>query len=98
MAKQAKKTKIFTLPDPYFEYPQILGFDLRTKYHIASENIILLQFGNMDERKNNENIIAALNSFEPEKASKISILIIGRFKEGYAEKLEKLKNLMQNTR
>ena len=86
-----KNPRFFTLPDPYFEYPQIPGFNLRTKYNIASDNIILLQFGNMDERKNNENIIAALNSFEPEKASKITILVIGRFKEGYVEKLETLK-------
>ncbi|MCP9770972.1 glycosyltransferase family 1 protein [Lacihabitans sp. LS3-19] len=86
-----QKPRFFTLPDPYFEYPQIPGFDLRAKYNIPSENIILLQFGNMDERKNNENIIAALNSFEPEIAAKISLLVIGRFKEGYAEKLETLK-------
>jgi glycosyltransferase involved in cell wall biosynthesis len=84
--------RFFTLPDPYFDYPQIDGFDLRSQYNIPSENILLLQFGNMDERKNNENILAALNSFEAELAAKISFLVIGKFKEGYAAKLEALKN------
>jgi glycosyltransferase involved in cell wall biosynthesis len=43
----------------------------------------------MDERKNNENIIAALNNLADEKAKKITLIIIGKFKEGY---LQKIKN------
>jgi glycosyltransferase involved in cell wall biosynthesis len=77
------------LPDPYFEYKTIDNFDLRAKYNIPKDNLILLQFGNMDERKNNENIIAALNNLADEKAKKITLIIIGKFKEGY---LQKIKN------
>jgi len=81
--------RFFYLPDPYFEYKTIDNFDLRAKYNIPKDNLILLQFGNMDERKNNENIIAALNNLADEKAKKITLIIIGKFKEGY---LQKIKN------
>jgi glycosyltransferase involved in cell wall biosynthesis len=81
--------RFFYLPDPYFEYKTIDNFDLRAKYNIPIDNLILLQFGNMDERKNNENIIAALNNLADEKAKKITLIIIGKFKEGY---LQKIKN------
>ncbi|MCP9761567.1 glycosyltransferase [Lacihabitans soyangensis] len=82
--------RYFYLPDPYFEYQTIESFDLRERYIIPKENLILLQFGNMDERKNNENIIAALNSLDPIKAQKITLIIIGKFKDGYLEKIKKL--------
>ncbi|HLO43288.1 MAG TPA: glycosyltransferase [Leadbetterella sp.] len=82
--------RFFYLPDPYFEYQTIEKFDLRERYNIPKENLILLQFGNMDERKNNENIIAALNEMNPEKAQKITLLIIGKFKAGYLEKIKTL--------
>jgi glycosyltransferase involved in cell wall biosynthesis len=81
--------RFYYLPDPYFEYKTIENFDLRAKYNIPKDNLILLQFGNMDERKNNENIIAALNNLADEKAKKITLIIIGKFKEGY---LQKIKN------
>ncbi|MCF8325774.1 MAG: glycosyltransferase [Leadbetterella sp.] len=83
--------RFFYLPDPYFEYKTIEDFNLRERYNIPKDNLILLQFGNMDERKNNENIIAALNNLEEVKAEKISIIIIGKFKAGY---LEKIRNLV----
>lgn len=82
--------RYFYLPDPYFEYQTIESFDLRERYNIPNENLILLQFGNMDERKNNENIISALNSLDPIKAQKITLIIIGKFKDGYLEKIKKL--------
>lgn len=84
-------TRFFYLPDPYFEYILIENFDLRKRYNIPKENLILLQFGNMDERKNNENILAALNNLDEDKAKKITLIIIGKFKEGY---LGKIKNLI----
>lgn len=83
--------RYFYLPDPYFEYKTIENFDVRENYKIPEDNLILLQFGNMDERKNNENIIAALNNLEQDKAQKVTLIIIGKFKEGY---LEKIKNLI----
>ncbi len=82
--------RFFYLPDPYFEYEIIENFDIRKRYKIPKDNLILLQFGNMDERKNNENIIAALNNLDEEKAQKITIIIIGKFKEGYMEKIKSL--------
>lgn len=83
--------RYFYLPDPYFEYKLIENFDLRERYNIPKENLILLQFGNMDERKNNENILAALNNLDEDKAKKITLIILGKFKECY---LEKIKNLI----
>jgi glycosyltransferase involved in cell wall biosynthesis len=83
--------RFFYLPDPYFEYKIIDNFDFRARYNIPKDNLILLQFGNMDERKNNENILAALNNIEEDLALKISLIIVGKFKEGY---LEKIKNLI----
>ncbi len=83
--------RFFYLPDPYFEYKIIDNFDLRARYNIPKDNLILLQFGNMDERKNNENIIAALNNLEEDLAQNITLIIVGKFKEGY---LEKIKNLI----
>jgi glycosyltransferase involved in cell wall biosynthesis len=82
--------RYFYLPDPYFEYKLIENFDLRERYKIPKDNLILLQFGNMDERKNNENIIAAINSLDDVKAQKITLIIIGKFKEGYLEKITNL--------
>jgi glycosyltransferase involved in cell wall biosynthesis len=83
--------RFFYLPDPYFEYKIIDNFDFRARYNIPKDNLILLQFGNMDERKNNENILAALNNIDEDLALKISLIIVGKFKEGY---LEKIKNLI----
>ncbi|MCP9755442.1 glycosyltransferase [Lacihabitans sp. CCS-44] len=82
--------RYFYLPDPYFEYKLLENFNLRDRYKIPKENLILLQFGNMDERKNNENIIAALNSLDDIKAQKITLVIIGKFKGGYLEKIKSL--------
>ena len=89
-----KKTKkrFFMLPDPYFDYPLQPGFKLRDYYSIPGKNLILLQFGYMDERKNNENIIAALNRLEALDAGDITLLIIGKFKEGYENYLKSLAN------
>ena len=80
--------RFFTLPDPWFDYPAATGFDLREKYGIPSDHLILLQFGYADERKNNENIVAALNGI-PHSA--ITLLVIGRFKPGYEAELKNLK-------
>lgn len=80
--------RFFTLPDPWFDYPMAEGFDLRKHYGIPDDHLILLQFGYADERKNNENIITALNGIPH---SYITLLIIGKFKPGYEQELQKLK-------
>lgn len=82
------ENRFFTLPDPWFDYPIAQDFDLRKHYDIPENHLILLQFGYADERKNNENIIRALNELPH---SDITLLIIGRFKPGYEEELKKLK-------
>jgi glycosyltransferase involved in cell wall biosynthesis len=89
-------TRFFHLPDPYFEYALIPNFNIRKHYSIADNNLILLQFGNMDVRKNNENILEALNKMEEKRASKITLLIIGKFKEGYLNKIKSL--IPENTK
>ena len=80
--------RFFTLPDPWFDYPMAEGFDLRGHYGIPEHHLILLQFGYADERKNNENIIAALNEIP---RSDITLLVIGKFKPGYENELIRLK-------
>jgi len=80
--------RFFTLPDPWFDYPMAEGFDLRKYYGIPDDHLILLQFGFADERKNNENIIAALNGIPH---SNITLLIIGKFRPGYEQELQQLK-------
>lgn len=80
--------RFFTLPDPWFDYPRAEGFDLRKHYGIPDHHLILLQFGYADERKNNENIVAALNGIPH---SDITLLVIGRFKPGYEDELKELK-------
>lgn len=80
--------RFFTLPDPWFDYPMAEGFDLRKHYAIPDDHLILLQFGYADERKNNENIIAALNGIPH---SNITLLIIGKFRPGYENELKQLK-------
>ena len=87
-----KIERFFCLPDPYFEYPVLPDFDLRKKHNIPANNLILLQFGSMDERKNNENIVAALNHLEENISLKITLLLIGKFRDGYYDKALKLKN------
>lgn len=80
--------RFFTLPDPWFDYPMAEGFDLRKHYGIPDDHLILLQFGYADERKNNENIITALNKLPHPN---ITLLIIGKFRPGYEEELKKFK-------
>lgn len=80
--------RFFTLPDPWFDYPVARGFDLRKHYDIPDDHLILLQFGYADERKNDENIIVALNGLPHDT---ITLLIIGRFRPGYEQELKKLK-------
>jgi glycosyltransferase involved in cell wall biosynthesis len=54
--------------------------------------LILLQFGNIDNRKNTENIIRALESIPQSKAAQISLLIVGKHAPGYADQLFALKS------
>jgi glycosyltransferase involved in cell wall biosynthesis len=79
------------LSDPIFPYSQIEGFDLRKQYAIKEDKLILLQFGFIDERKNNENIIKAIQLLADDVASKICLLIIGKFEKDYALKIQKWK-------
>lgn len=85
------ETRFFTLPDPYFEYASIPGYNLRKQYEISDENLIFLQFGYIDERKNIENIVLAFNTLSVEIAAKTTLLVIGKFKPGLKEKLLSLK-------
>jgi len=80
--------RFFTLPDPWFDYSMAEGFDLRKQYGIPDDHVVLLQFGYADERKNNENILAALNELP---YTDITLLIIGKFKPGYEDQLKRLK-------
>ncbi len=88
-----KNKRFVYLPDPCFQYPQLKDFDLRKKYDVPEGNLILLQFGYIDERKNSENILLALNGLEPEISKNITLLIIGKFRENYEQDLLNLKNL-----
>lgn len=82
--------KIFYLPDPVFIYQKEESFDLRKKYGIPQNNMILLQFGHMEERKNNENIIKALDKIPSEISKNITLLLIGKFISGYEQKVKSL--------
>lgn len=84
------KKRFFTLPDPCFEYDLLDNFNLRKHYNIADDKIILLQFGAIDERKNTENLMQAINLLSPELTSKFCLLIIGVFKPNYANTLEEI--------
>lgn len=83
--------RFFTLPDPYFEYPFAEDYNLRKQYKIAKNNLIFLQFGYIDERKNIENILLAFNSLPLEISKKTTLLIIGKIKPGLKERLLELK-------
>lgn len=85
------ETRFYTLPDPYFEYPAVPGYNLRVRYGIPAENLVFLQFGYIDERKNLENIVLAFNALAPETARKTTLLVIGKFKPGFKEHLLSLK-------
>jgi glycosyltransferase involved in cell wall biosynthesis len=77
------------LPDPIFPYSQLAGFNARKYYSIPDNNLIFLQFGFIDDRKNNENIIKALHLLPDNIASKTSLLIIGKFEKDYLQKINK---------
>jgi glycosyltransferase involved in cell wall biosynthesis len=79
------------LPDPCFVYPQNPALDIRKHYGIEPENIILLQFGYIDERKNSENFILALNALPTQIAKRFTLLVIGKFKPHYEASLHQLK-------
>ena len=83
--------RFFTLPDPYFEYASIPNYNLRKQYEISDENLIFLQFGYIDERKNIENIVLSFNTLPAKIAVKTTLLVIGKFKPGLKEKLLSLK-------
>lgn len=85
------ETRFYTLPDPYFGYPPVPGYDLRKTYGIPEENLIFLQFGYIDERKNLENIVLAFNALAPETSRKTTLLVIGKFKAGFKDHLLTLK-------
>jgi glycosyltransferase involved in cell wall biosynthesis len=87
VAMQSISDKFAYLPDPVFSYPQQADFHLRTYYKIPLNNLILLQFGFIDDRKNNENIIRALQLLPKEIAEKTSLLIIGKFGQNYLENI-----------
>jgi glycosyltransferase involved in cell wall biosynthesis len=79
------------LPDPIFPYLQLSGFNARKYYSIPNNNLIFLQFGYIDDRKNNENIINALHLLPDYIASETSLLIIGKYEKDYLQKINKWK-------
>lgn len=83
--------RFFTLADPYFEYSSLPNFSLRQTYSIPEGNLVFLQFGYMDERKNLENIVRAFNELPEEQAKKSTLLLIGKFKPGFLAQVENLK-------
>jgi glycosyltransferase involved in cell wall biosynthesis len=85
-----KPPRFFYLPDPCFPYKQQATFNLRQKYNISSDKVIFLQFGFIDERKNTENILLALNSLQKSISEKVALLIIGKFKENYEQTLRSI--------
>lgn len=84
------KSRFFTLPDPYFSYDMMPDFDLRAKYGIPKDNLIFLQFGFIDGRKNIENNINAFVQLPEEFAFRSTLLVIGKFEEGYDRYLKTL--------
>jgi glycosyltransferase involved in cell wall biosynthesis len=86
------KKRYFHLPDPWFAYQKLENYKLRELFDIPEDNVVFLQFGFIDERKNTENIILALNSLPAEVAKKVSLLIVGKFKPDYEVELKNLKN------
>lgn len=80
------------LADPYMPYQLKSDFDLRKKYQIPEGQTIILQFGFIDERKNTENIMVAIESLDDELVEKITLLVIGKFAGGYKVKFESLLN------
>jgi glycosyltransferase involved in cell wall biosynthesis len=87
-----KTKRFYTLPDPYFKYPSIPEYDIRSQYGIPQENLIFLQFGYIDERKNVKNIVLAFNKLSPEILKRSTLLFIGKFKANLKEHLLNLKN------
>jgi glycosyltransferase involved in cell wall biosynthesis len=79
------------LPDPIFPYLQLPSFNARKYYSIPDNNLIFLQFGFIDDRKNNENIINALHLLPDYIASETSLLIVGKYEKNYLQKINKWK-------
>ncbi len=75
--------RFFYLPDPVFDYPHDAGFNVRKAYDIEEGRVVFLLFGYIDERKNVQNIIRALNTLEDKDAEKVCLLIIGKFAPGF---------------
>jgi glycosyltransferase involved in cell wall biosynthesis len=84
--------RFFTLADPYFAYEPLKDYKLREAYGIPEDHLIFLQFGYMDERKNLENIVKAFNQLPENLALKSTLLLIGKFKAGFKEQVERLKS------
>ncbi len=80
------------LADPFFEYSLKSDFNLRTHYNITDKQLIFLQFGYIDERKNTENIIKAISKMENEVKEQICLLVIGKFEPGFERKLSDFFN------
>lgn len=77
--------RFFYLPDPVFDYPYDKNFSIRKAYDIEEGRVIFLLFGYIDERKNVQNIIRALNLLDEKDAARICLLIIGKFAPGFRE-------------
>jgi glycosyltransferase involved in cell wall biosynthesis len=76
------------LPDPIFDYPTKIGFDIRSTFGIAQNQKILLVFGAIDERKNIPNLLKAAESLSNTKD--IFLLIAGAKLANYQIPLQDL--------
>lgn len=83
--------RFFMLPDPHFDYPMLENYNLRELYNIPKDNLIFLQFGYIDERKNIENILLAFNKLSESVAKKSTLLIIGKFAPNIKELINSLQ-------
>lgn len=76
------------LADPIFEVNCTDSVDIRSRYGIEKDKIIFLLFGCIDERKNVENTIKAIENLSKEEKQKVCLLIVGKVMPHFAPNLE----------
>jgi len=79
------------LPDPIAEHSYASTESIFERYDLEAGRKIFLLFGTMNAKKNALNIIQSLAEVDEKWHSKITLLILGKANDAYAQQIEQLK-------
>lgn len=84
------------LPDPTLSKNIISEFNPREYYNISTQNIVLLIFGVINDKKNILNILDALKELKSQSSRQLSLIVAGKFSKNQSHLRNKIDDFAKN--